>query len=168
MADSPVLAYEKANLSLIWLHQQLLRTYMVLLHPIDNWINLSLQIVCPQSASQFASTLCIYRKLSVLYLQVSLLLEKLKLKASEAQFFFRGLRHWWNFCTSLVDLFCRKPLEMLGFCRFSQIFKRLLIKWVTKSANFTHSSHLAWKTRFPDREKKNLDFEDFPNKNLGF
>ena len=50
--------------------------------------------------------------------------------SNRKQNLFRRLRHWWNFFTSLVELFCRKSSETLGFCLFPHISKHLWTEWV--------------------------------------
>ena len=73
--------------------------------------------------------------------------------SNRKQNFFRRLRHWWNFSTSLVELFVS---EIFGNARFLLIFanfKLLWTEWVAYlyfSANFTLiSEKWLWPLEYP-------------------
>ena len=95
-----------------WLDQQLVLTYMVLLQLINHLINRYIPSNWLSAKCKFAST--------EKFFQVSPLLE---LEAQTGgKIFFRRLRHWWNFSTSLVELFL---LEIFRNAWFLLIFAHL-------------------------------------------
>ena len=87
----------------------------------------SSQIVCPRSASKFSQ-----------FLHCSFKFPRHSCSLNRKQFFFRRLRHSWNFSTSLVELFCRKSSERLSFGLFAHIFKHF---WTERVANSFFSAN---------------------------
>ena len=73
--------------------------------------------------------------------------------SNRKQIFFRRLRRWWNFSTSLVELFLSEIFGNARFYLFSNISKLLWIEWVAYlffSANFTLiSEKWLWSLEYP-------------------
>ena len=109
---------------------------MVLLQLINHSINRYIPANWLSAKREFAST--------EKFFQVSPPLARwppLELEAQTgSKIFSDDYVHWWNFSTSLVELFCRKSSETLGFYLFSYISKPLWTEWVAYlffAANFT-------------------------------
>ena len=74
------------------------------------------------------------------------------MEACEVHNFFRGLRQWLNFSTSLVEHFYRKSSETLGFCFFAHFLTsldRMSGKFVFLSQFYVNFRKVSLTTRVP-------------------